>query len=221
MSPRVLSHAEARAWYDRFATLQDLQRFYEDAVTDELLARAALERARAVVDFGCGTGRLAERLLAEHLGPDATYVGFDVSGAMVERTRARVAPWGTRARAELTDGRPRVPLDDASADRFICTFVLDLLDEADIRALLDEAHRVLVPGGLLCVASLSSGDDVASRRFTRAWMALHRVHPALVGGCRAIELAPYLVDGWGVLHRQVVRPFALSSETVIAERREE
>ena len=63
---RMLTHQQAKAFYDRLGSKQDLQAFYEVPVTNNLIAHAALEQAQSVFEFGCGTGAFAERVLAHH-----------------------------------------------------------------------------------------------------------------------------------------------------------
>lgn len=72
---KMLTHAEARAVYDRFGARQDRQSFYEDEALADLLAHLAFREAQAVFEFGCGTGRLAKTLLDNHLPATAYYVG--------------------------------------------------------------------------------------------------------------------------------------------------
>lgn len=214
----MLSRAEARAFYDCFGKRQDLQRFYEDPAVDVLLAHSGFANARAVVEFGCGTGRLAARLLREQLPADATYTGFDLSSTMVDLARARLRPWANRATVECSDGGPDLPLPAGSCDRFLSTYVLDLLSFEDIGAVLVEAHRLLVPGGRLCLGSLTFGETAGSRTVLLLWSVAHRLRPALVGGCRPLRLADHLAAGFQIEHRQVVCPFAICSEVVVAER---
>jgi hypothetical protein len=64
-----LTHAEARTFYDRFGSRQDWQAFYEDAAVERLLVAGRFDLASTVVEFGSGTGRLAERLLRTLLAP--------------------------------------------------------------------------------------------------------------------------------------------------------
>ena len=45
----VLSHKEARAFYDRFGAKQDLQSFYEDPAVERLIAHADFANASAVL----------------------------------------------------------------------------------------------------------------------------------------------------------------------------
>jgi SAM-dependent methyltransferase len=67
---RTLSHDEARRAYDRIGSLQDSQAFYEDVATSLLLQHGDFPSARSVFEFGCGTGRFAQRLLEEQLTGD-------------------------------------------------------------------------------------------------------------------------------------------------------
>lgn len=216
---RMLSREEARAFYDRVGAKQDLQRFYENRALEELLARSGFDKAKAVVELGCGTGRLAERLLREHLPLGATYHGFDLSGTMVALARARLSPWSGRARVEQTGGAPSLPRPDESCDRFLSTYVLDLLPEEDIRAVLLEAGRLVVRGGLLCLAGLTFGETVISRAVCGLWSQVHAFRPALVGGCRPLRLLDFLGGEWRVDHRRVICSFGVCSEVVVAEAR--
>jgi ubiquinone/menaquinone biosynthesis C-methylase UbiE len=123
----TLSHAAARALYDRIGRWQDTQRFYEDYATADLIAHADLHQAQSVFEFGVGTGRIAERLLRDHLPATARYLGIDISATMVALARQRLAPWWNRARVEQSDGSPRIESPEGTFDRFVSTYVLDLL----------------------------------------------------------------------------------------------
>jgi len=213
---RTLTHDEARRFYDRFGSKQDLQRFYEDPAIRVLEAHADFEHARAVLELGCGTGRLARSLLERRLGPEATYLGLDLSATMVELARARLAPWSGRASVEQTEGAPALSLPSARFDRFLCIYVLDLLPTEEALALVAEAGRILVPEGRLCLASLTHGRGRVTRGISRLWTALNGWQPRWLGGCRPIELLGLLDARWRVLHHQVVRAFGLCTEVVVA-----
>jgi len=216
---KTLSHAQARRVYDRIGAKQDSQAFYEDVATDELVRNGSFDRARAVFELGCGTGRFAEKLLASHLPADATYRGTDVSPKMVELAQQRLARFGERANVALSQGPIRTEETDGSFDRFISNYVLDLLSDEDIRAVVDEAHRLLEPGGLLCVASLSHPTKPLSRFVIGVWSRLFAINPQLVGGCRPIELCDFVDEPrWRIRHRAQVTPFGLPSEALVAER---
>ena len=216
---RTLSHTEARRVYDFVGRKLDSQAFYEDRAADELIRFGEFSSAQSVFEFGCGTGRFAARLLADHLAEKTTYRAVDLSSTMVGVARERLAPFGQRVEIVLTEGEPMLDQPSESCDRFVCTFVLDLLSEADIRSVLREAHRILCLSGLLCLASLSTGSTSTSRFVARVWSGIHRVRPALVAGCRPIELAPFLSESqWRIAHHGRLAPFGLPSEAIVAER---
>jgi ubiquinone/menaquinone biosynthesis C-methylase UbiE len=216
---RTLSRERARRVYDRIGARQDTQAFYEDRATDLIIRHGELPTAQHVFEFGCGTGRFAHRLLSEHLSPDATYKAIDISPKMVDLARDRLAPFAPRAEVALSDGAPPSQEAPASFDRFISTFVFDLLSQDDITAVLREAHRMLRPGGLLCLSSLSTGSGPASRLVARIWSGVHRLSPVLVAGCRPLELLDDLSSAdWKVRHHLRLAPYALPSEVIVAER---
>jgi ubiquinone/menaquinone biosynthesis C-methylase UbiE len=213
----TLSHATARALYDRIGRWQDTQRFYEDCATGDLIAHADLPQAQSVFEFGVGTGRIAERLLREHLPAIARYHGVDISATMVALARERLAPWQGRAHVEQSDGSPRVHARDRAFDRFLSTYVLDLLSAEDITIVLDEAHRLLSDEGRLCVVSATHGRTPLERLVMGAATRLHSAAPSLVGGCRAIDLLSFMnPDRWRVLHRNVVSKWGIVSEVLVA-----
>jgi len=220
-SVRTLSPHEARAVYDRIGRAQDTQAFYEDRATSEIVAHFDLAAARAVFEFGCGTGRFAAALLGRHLPPDATYRSVDVSPAMVALAASRLAPFGVRASVRLSDGGPPADEPAGSYDRFVSNFVLDLLSDDDIARVLREAHRMLRVGGLLGLASLTQGFTPASRALGWVWARLHAWRPSLVGGCRALDLLAFLPDtDWEILHHARIAPLGIALEAVVARRKE-
>jgi ubiquinone/menaquinone biosynthesis C-methylase UbiE len=215
----MLSHEEAKAFYDRLGRRQDWQAVFEDRAVEDMIKHGQFGRARAVCEFGCGTGRLAQRLLQEFLPHDSSYVGLDISETMVALARNRLSPWKERASILQTDGTAHVPLTDGGFDRFLACYVLDLLSGQDIRDLLSEAHRVLGPEGLLCLVSLTRGQTTASKILTSFWERLHAWRPALVGGCRPLELRAHLCGvAWQLEHRRVISRFGVSSEVIVAAR---
>lgn len=138
---------------------------------------------------------------------------------MVKLARSRTARFRERAVIQQTSGPLRFDLPDATFDRFISSYVLDLLSKEDINALLSQACRLLIKGGLLGVVSLSKGSEGLSRFLSWTWEQVHRFSPMLVGGCRPITIVP-LLEGlpWKLLYRNVVTPFGIASEIVVAQK---
>ncbi len=217
---RYLSPEQAKRFYDRLGSAQDWQSFYENPAINELIAHAAFDSAQSVFEFGCGTGAFAARLVHRRLPADARYVGLDISGTMVSLAQERLKPWSDRARVYESDGSPHIPEPDGNFDRFVSTYVLDLLAPDFIERLLSETHRVLVPGGKLCLVSMTFGMSPVSRAFCWGWHRLWRFSPGIVGGCHPIELSDYLPSGaWKPNHQNKVTSWGISSEVLVASAR--
>ena len=148
-----------------------------------------------MVEVGCGTGALAVRLLAGHLPGDAHYLGLDVSPRMVALTSGRLRGRPGRAEVVQVDGRSPWPVPDASADRVVAAYVLDLLSPAAIDEFFAEAARVLRPGGLVAVAGLVPATTGVARLVSGAWLRVWRLNPLLTGGCRPVDVAARLPSG--------------------------
>ncbi len=200
-----LTSSQARHFYDWFGRAQDLQAFYEDRATGDLLAHGRFDNARAVFEFGCGTGRLAAHLLNRQLPTDTRYLGADISGTMTSLSRARLRRFGRRAAIIQADATQPLPVAAGTFDRFLAVYVLDLLGPGEATAIVAEARRLLRPGGLLAVASLTPG---ATRP---------ALPPGLTGGCRPITVLP-LLDRWHIEHRALISAWALTSEIVVASK---
>lgn len=207
----------ARRFYDRFGAKQDAQLAYEKDALDDLVTHADFEHADAIIEFGCGTGRFAAELLSTRLPRDATYAAFDLSSTMISIARSRLAGFGSRATVVQTEGQPVIPLPDSSCDRFVSNYVVEILSPDQSQRLVAEARRVLVPGGLAAVASITTGVTWTSRVVMGTWRSIHAVTPSLVGGCHPIDLRPFFA-GWHIVHRNVIVARAIASEVLVAER---
>ena len=214
---RTLTHDEAKSFYDRFGAKQDRQAFYEARALQAILTHASLDQAHSVLEFGCGTGRFALELLQRHLPEDARYLGTDISSTMVSIASERLKPYASRASVALTNGPPILLAEDASVDRLISTYVFDLLPDSERKQFLAEASRVLRPGGMLCLAGITSGTTPVSRVVMSAWQWLFARSPHVVGGCRPTRAVEYLpAEFWQTRYREVVVSWGVASEVVIA-----
>lgn len=216
----MLSYNEAKIFYDSFGTKQDKQ-LYEEAAIVDLLEHGEFDTAKNIVEFGCGTGKLAARLLKNVLSSDCHYICIDISQTMVDLCRQNITPFSARAKCCENDGTPKIAVPDQSADRFISTYVLDLLTEKDVMNLQGEAYRILLPGGYLCLASLTHGITFTSRIVEFFWNCLYKLKPSIVGGCRPINLKSYLQsDKWRIIHDSIIVSYGVPSEVLIAIRLE-
>jgi trans-aconitate methyltransferase len=108
-----------------------------------VLARLPLSGDEAVVDAGCGVGRLTE-LLAERL-PRGRVVALDSSQAMLDQARLRLARFGDRVSFVLADVAKHVEHPPVAAVFSTATFHW-VLDHDTLFASIAASLR---PGGLL------------------------------------------------------------------------
>jgi len=101
-----------------------------------------------VVDVGCGTGRLLEKIQPRL--PGAELIGVDPAEGMLAVARRR---FQGRARVRFKLGTAdRLPLDDAIAE--VVTTTLSFHHWGEQEAALREVVRVLRPGGRLILADI-------------------------------------------------------------------
>jgi ubiquinone/menaquinone biosynthesis C-methylase UbiE len=217
---RYLSPEQAAAVYDRVGRWQDTQSCYEHSAVEALVHAARFDRARYVVEIGCGTGALAERLLEAHLRNAARYVALDVSPKMVALTQQRLRRWAERVRIDRIDGRGSWPLPDSVADRVVATYVLDLLAPPAIEAFFAEARRVLRAQGVVATASLAAGTGRISGLVSAGWSRLWQINPHLTAGCRPVDVASLLPASWRVDTARTITSWAIPSTVLVAERLE-
>jgi trans-aconitate 2-methyltransferase len=123
-----------------------------------VLDRLPLEGNEAVLDAGCGTGRVTERL-ADRL-PDGGVIALDASPSMIDEARVRLARFGDRVDFVVADlGRP-LPLGSlAPVDAILSTATFHWVPDHD--ALFRNLAAVLRRGGCL-VAQCGGVGNIAS-----------------------------------------------------------
>ena len=107
-----------------------------------------LDPACRILDFGCGYGRVAGLLWSHGY---RNVIGVDPAPAMVAAARERFP----ELEFHVLDDAPRVGVPDASVDAVLLFSVLTCVPgDAGQRAIMQEATRVLAPGGLLYLSDL-------------------------------------------------------------------
>lgn len=224
-SRNTLSRVEARDVYDDFARKgdnvggNDAESGYGGPAVKALIDMADFDDddsssgpqhgVKTVFEFGTGQGKLAALVLGTaSTNTQLQWRGVDQSPLMVEGFRNRcVDRFGAeRCSVELLEsGNPSELFDQMeseSIDRFVSTYVLDLLSEDDIYNVLDLAEKVLHrQHGKLLLAGITWGyrGSLQTSVMTAAWEVLYTVWRTKVGGCRPQALQPYLkARGWTI-----------------------
>jgi SAM-dependent methyltransferase len=135
------------------------------------------ERRQLAVEIGCGLGRICAALSPYF----SEVVGVDISSSMVKQARMLIPD--TNVRFELVSGADLQPIADDSAD-FVTTFtVFQHMPKASlIEAYLNEAARVLCPGGVLA-AQWNNLPHPTRWRVRSTWWRLRR----RIGGPLALD----------------------------------
>jgi SAM-dependent methyltransferase len=133
------------------------------------IRHAELAPGETVLDVGSGGG-IDTILAARRVGPTGKAIGLDLLDEMRDRAAANAAEAGVGAWTEFVKGEmEQMPLPDASVDVVISNGVINLSPRKS--RVLAEIHRVLRPGGRLCVADLTVEEDLPPEILTSdsAW----------------------------------------------------
>jgi len=156
----------ASAYYDVWARTYDQRwQHYMDTTLAQILARLDLAPSLHVVDIGCGTGTLLDRIA--ELAPTAWLTGIDASRGMLRMARRKLK------------GRERVSLLHGDAEALsVADQTQDLVTIASMlhyvyrpSRVCAEVYRVLKPGGMVAVVGYvpsligGSGIDGLIRRY--------------------------------------------------------
>jgi ubiquinone/menaquinone biosynthesis C-methylase UbiE len=124
-----------------------MQRYLEQEIAHLLRQLSAGDQ---VLELGCGTGRVAQRLAAA----GARVVGIDVAAKSLDMARREAAAAGLAAEYLNMDALA-LAFADARFDRVVCVQNGIAAFRVDPRQLVREAWRVLRPGGWLQLSTYS------------------------------------------------------------------
>jgi demethylmenaquinone methyltransferase/2-methoxy-6-polyprenyl-1,4-benzoquinol methylase len=181
--PSEVVHAPHRPLTDYYADEQERQGFVRDIFDrtapdydriENLLAfgsgpwyrrqallRAGLQPGMRVLDIGTGTG-LTAREAVSIVGDGALLTGVDPSVGMLANAALPAGVTLVEGRAEA------IPLPDADFDFLSMGYALRHI--ADFSAAAAEFHRVLNPGGKLCLLEITRPESGTGRLLLKGYM---------------------------------------------------
>lgn len=175
---------------------------YIEASVRETLSRFEVTSGQSVLDVGCGTGVLLERLAAT--APGARLSGVDLSPEMLGEARKRLGTAIPLERSHADD----LPFADREFDVVVSTNALHYFPNPS--AALDEMARVMRPNGKLVITDWCH-DFVISQIFEFKLRAFDRAHVGTLGqkrcrklldqaGFEVTQLDRYKIDWrWGLM----------------------
>jgi ubiquinone/menaquinone biosynthesis C-methylase UbiE len=165
-------HYERRArWYDTANRLAAIVRGTSMmGERRKAVAQLALTPGDAVLEVAIGTGTNV-RLMHEALQAEGRIVGLDISRAMLERCRDKVAADGVGASLVEADGA-RLPLRDAAFDAVFHHG--GMAEFGDKKAAIAEMARVTRAGGRIVICDVGMPTD---RRLSLVNRLLLRTQP--------------------------------------------
>lgn len=172
--------------------IYDLTRKYYLLGRDSLIAGIAPPAGGTVLEIGCGTGR--NLIAAARRWPEARFYGIDISEAMLETARTKVAKAGLSDRILLAQGDATA--FDATAlfgvgafDRVFQSYTLSMIP--NWHGAIREGAAKLAPGGRLDVVDFGQQEGLprAFRAALFAWLAKFDVSPRAALQAALIEVA--------------------------------
>jgi demethylmenaquinone methyltransferase/2-methoxy-6-polyprenyl-1,4-benzoquinol methylase len=160
-------HQQVRRMFDSIAKKYDLMNRMMTMGIDKLWRRRAVKlvaktRPKTILDIATGTADLAIALARK--AHEAQITGVDLSEGMIEIGRQKVehARLGDRINLKAADALA-LPFEDNSFD--IITVAYGVRNFEHLDKGYAEMHRVLAPGGMLCVLELTTPKSKFVRPF--------------------------------------------------------
>ena len=137
--------------------------------------RIASEAWSTLLDGATGTGDILLRLFARQQPAGRTVIASDISEKMLAVAQRRLSRHARSIRMQRLDAEAMPSIADASVDAYSISLALKICNR---RRVLDEAFRVLKPGGRLIVLEAS---NIPWRPLQQAYLAYMSVCMPLLG----------------------------------------
>lgn len=142
-------------FFDRWAPNYDclFTTVFYQAVHKRLLEYVQLPEDANILDLGCGTGRLVDRIVKQF--PTVTATGLDFSEEMIHQARSR--HHFTQRLTFTTGNVESLPFREGQFDAVFCT--ISFLHYPHPQRVFEQINRVLRPGGYFYLADYQGNDS--------------------------------------------------------------
>lgn len=177
----------------------------------KLLEFADVRDGQDILEVAVGTGLSFKEVVEQN--PNGTSTAVDVTDAMLRKTSRRIrSSVSDRVRIQFGDAYD-LPFPDNSFDRLINSYMLDMIPRESFATILGEFYRVLRPGGKVALAYMVPGQSYPEK----LWDDLYRLHPFILGGCRGVDILPYISQcGFKNVRSERITQLTFPSEVVVA-----
>ena len=155
-----IRHTDARSIiqsYSRIAWIYDIwARLTESKAAREVIELAEIHDGQRILEVAVGTGFVFAEILRQNKNGET--FGVDIAPDMLTRADRRVRYTQNGHFHLQIASSYRLPFDSNSFDLLINNFMFKLLPEEDFPVALREFHRVLKPGGILVLSTMTFGE---------------------------------------------------------------
>jgi len=161
----MLDKAQMRRHFDRAAKNYDAAAILQREVGERLYERLDYIniQPKTVLDLGCGTGFLTQKLLKQY--PKAALIALDIAVNMLKETQ-KCGGWFHKPKLICADAEA-LPLKNASVDLIISNLMVQWCN--DLPKSFAEMRRVLKPNGMILFSSF--GTDTL-KELRASWQAV-------------------------------------------------
>lgn len=209
--PAGLTKTQVISAYRAIAPVYDAwSALTESAARRRCIELAAVKDGESILEIAVGTGALFEMLVRRN--PSGRNEGIDLTDAMLDRARARMEKYAWESYALQVGDAEALPFPDETFNLVVNSYMFDLLPEEAFPTVVAEIRRVLRPGGRVVLVNMTTNHGVLGE----LWHKIYRAAPQLLGGCRAVELAPTLeAEGFTRIHRETLVQLGFPSEVLL------
>jgi phospholipid N-methyltransferase len=240
------SQSSVTNFYNKFGgiLMNDLyHHLFEYTAMKDMMERCDFQPGDNIVEIGPGSGFLADHIL-ERLNDitaasknenkrSSLYYGIEVSSTMYEKASERVNHhlFSRQKDAKLANVQMNLVSDSVQfsrenitfpVDKFILTYVMDLMPQEDLRQFVDIFHSKLrSKESKICIVNLTYGFTPLSRIVTNLWQILYvTLGGHNVGGCRPLNILEYFnkEKGFELKYKNYLVSTGLPSEVAIVHK---